>query len=114
MASKQQTADFVVDQLASAGTIVAKKMFGEYGLYCDGFFFGLICDDRVFLKPTAAGRAYIGEPDEGVPYPNARPHFLIDDKIDNRPWVCEVVRITVHELAAKPMQTKKRAKKTER
>lgn len=108
MGSKKQTADFVVDQLAPAGEIQAKRMFGEYGLYCNGVFFGLICDDRVFVKPTAAGREFIGSPVEGIPYPNARPHFLIDDQIDSGPWVCDLVRLTVQELAD---QTKPKRKK---
>lgn len=108
MGSQQRTADFVLDQMSPAGEILAKKMFGEYGLYCDGVFFGLICDDRVFVKPTDGGRQFIGEPQEESPYPNARPHFLIDDKIDNGPWVCDLVRITVQELAtlAKPKRKK--------
>jgi TfoX/Sxy family transcriptional regulator of competence genes len=108
MGSKPQTAEFVVDQLSPVGEIQAKKMFGEYGLYCHGVFFGLICDDRVFLKPTIAGREFIGVPIEDIPYPNARPHFLIDEQIDNGPWVCDLVRLTVHELAtlAKPKRKK--------
>ncbi len=108
MGSKQQTADFVVDQLTPAGEIRAKKMFGEFGLYCNGVFFGMICDDRVFVKPTAAGRQFIGSPSEAIPYPNARAHFLIDDQIDNGPWVCDLVRATVQELAS---QTKPKRKK---
>jgi TfoX/Sxy family transcriptional regulator of competence genes len=108
MGSKQSTADFVCDQMSPAGDIVAKKMFGEYGLYCDGTFFGLICDDRVYLKPTPAGRDFIGQPVEGQPYPQAKPHFLIDDQIDNGPWVSQLVRLTVHELQllARPRRKK--------
>jgi TfoX/Sxy family transcriptional regulator of competence genes len=29
MASKQSTVDFIVEQMAAAGTVTAKKMFGE-------------------------------------------------------------------------------------
>jgi len=68
----------------------------------------LICDDRVFIKPTAAGRGFIGTPVEGQPYPQAKPHFLIDDQIDNGPWVCQLVQLTVHALQA---TTKPRKKK---
>lgn len=108
MGSKQQTADFIVDQLSPVGQIRAKRMFGEFGLYCGDVFFGLICDDRLFVKPTEIGRQFIGKPIEGIPYPNARPHFLLDDKIDNGPWLCDVVRATVQELATlkKPKRKK--------
>ncbi len=52
MASSQGTVDFIVEQMASAGTVSARKMFGEYGIYCDGKMVALVCDDRLFVKPT--------------------------------------------------------------
>lgn len=110
MATRSTLAAFVVDQMGDAGEIVAKKMFGEYGLYCNGVFFGLICDDRVFVKPTASGREWIGDPVEAPPYPNAKGHFLIDDPLDNRPWVGELVRRTVQELAATAAKSPRRKK----
>lgn len=36
MASSQKIVDFILDQIKNAGTVHAKKMFGEYGIYCDG------------------------------------------------------------------------------
>ena len=35
MASDQTYVDFVVGQIKNAGEIMAKKMFGEYGLFSD-------------------------------------------------------------------------------
>ncbi|HHS82096.1 MAG TPA: competence protein TfoX, partial [Devosia sp.] len=43
MASSQEFVDFVVEQMGGAGTISARKMFGEYGVYCDGKLIGLVC-----------------------------------------------------------------------
>ena len=57
MASNVDFVQYIVDQCSGAGEIVAKKMFGDYGIYCDGKIFGLICDDRLYIKPTEAGRA---------------------------------------------------------
>lgn len=57
MASSQGTVDFIVEQTAAAGTVSARKMFGEYGIYCDGRIVALVCDDRLFVKPTPEGRA---------------------------------------------------------
>ena len=34
MATKQTTVDFILDQLASLSGVRARKMFGEYTLYC--------------------------------------------------------------------------------
>ena len=59
MASDQKFVDFVIDQISNAGDITAKKMFGEYGIYADGKLFGLICENKLFIKQTEAGRQYI-------------------------------------------------------
>ena len=32
----------------------ARAMFGEYCVYCDEMMVALVCDDRFYLKPTAA------------------------------------------------------------
>lgn len=98
MASDQKFVDFVVEQIQNAGEITAKKMFGEYGVYSDGKLFGLICDNKLFIKPTTAGRAFIGEVVEAPPYPGAKNSFLIEDKIEDREWLSELVRISVKEL----------------
>ena len=52
MASQQSTVDFLLDQMAGAGALVAKKMFGETGLYCDGKMFAIVADDQLYIKPT--------------------------------------------------------------
>ncbi len=78
MASDQNFVDFVAAKLQPSGAIHYKKMFGEYGVYCDGIFFGLICDNAFFIKPTEAGRAFIGEVVEAPTYPGAKPSFLIE------------------------------------
>ncbi|MCB0492661.1 MAG: TfoX/Sxy family protein [Cyclobacteriaceae bacterium] len=59
MATDKKFVEFVVDQIEKAGTITAKSMFGEYGIFSDGKIFGLVCDNKLFIKPTLAGRAFI-------------------------------------------------------
>ena len=56
MASHADFVQYIADQCSGAGEIVTKKMFGDYGIYCNGKIFGLICDDCFYLKPTEAGR----------------------------------------------------------
>ncbi len=56
MASRADFVEYIAEQCGGAGEITAKKMFGDYGIYCDGKIFGLICDDRFYLKPTEAVR----------------------------------------------------------
>ncbi len=111
MASDQKFVDFIVDQIQGAGTISSKKMFGEYGLYADQKIFALVCDNKLFIKPTEAGRRFIGNVVEAPPYPGAKPSFLIEEQIEDREWVSELVRITVAALPEpKPKKTKSKKK----
>ncbi|MEM8506419.1 MAG: TfoX/Sxy family protein [Bacteroidota bacterium] len=108
MASDQNFVDYVLEQLEPAGDILAKKMFGEYGLYCNGLFFGAICDNQLFIKPTEQGRTFIGEVVEAPPYPGAKPSFLIEAQLEDREWVSELVRITCSVLPPKKPKRKKK------
>lgn len=108
MASDQKYVDFVVGQIQKAGIITAKKMFGEYGIYSNEKMFGLICDNKLFIKSTRAGREFIGNPVEMPPYEGAKPSFLIEDKIDNSEWLSDLVKLTLKELPdPKPKGKKK-------
>jgi DNA transformation protein and related proteins len=109
MASSQSTVDFLIGQITAAGDVDARKMFGEYGIYCDGKIIGLVCDDQFFLKPTSAARDFIGEPIQAPPYEGAKPSFLIaSDRWDDGDWMAELVRLTTLELpATKPRKKAK-------
>ena len=107
MASDQNFVDFVLEQIKNAGEITAKKMFGEYGIYADGKLFGLICDNKLFVKPTISGRAFIGNVVEVPPYEGSKPSFLIEEKIEDSDWLSELIRISVKELPP-PKQKKKK------
>lgn len=100
MATEQTTVDFILDQLISLGNVSARKMFGEYALYCDGKVVGLICDDTLYIKITAQGKSFVGKYyHEGNAYKGARPSMIIDEgRIENREWLCELVRITSKNL----------------
>ena len=113
MASNQQFVDFILDQLAAAGQVTAKKMFGEYGLYHGDTLFALVCDDKLYVKPTAAGRAYLAQVVEAAPYPGAKPSFFVEEGLEDREWLRNLVSVTVAELPP-PKPKKPRAKKGEK
>ena len=48
--------DFVLEQLAGAGRVTPRAMFGGVGLYLDGLFFALIDDDTLYFKADEASR----------------------------------------------------------
>jgi TfoX/Sxy family transcriptional regulator of competence genes len=112
MASEQKFVDFIIDQIGFTAQVTNKKMFGEYGLYFDNKLFGLICDNKLFIKPTPSGREYIGEVVEASPYTGAKPSFLIEEKLDDREWLGKLVLTTVNELPEpKPKKIKDKSKK---
>ena len=99
MASQQSTVDFLVEQMARAGTISAKKMFGEYGIYCDGKMVAMVCDDELFVKPTTAGKEFVGECPEKPPYPGAKPCLLIAaEKWDEGEWLSQLIQVSAAGL----------------
>lgn len=110
MATTKETAEFVLEQIEGAGDVSIRKMFGEYGVYCDGKFVALICDDTFFIKETEAGKAFAPDLEYGEPYPGAKPHPLIPgDLLEDRDWVSGLVRITTAALPApKPKKPKKK------
>ena len=87
MSSDLDFVEFVVDQIEQAGDISYRKMFGEYALYCRGKVVALICDNQLFIKPTEAGKSFIGNVVEAPAYSGAKPSFLIEDQIENRDWI---------------------------
>ncbi|MBR8033735.1 TfoX/Sxy family protein [Burkholderia vietnamiensis] len=105
MASHQGTVDFIVEQSALAGTVSTRKMFGEYGIHCDGKMVALVCDDRLFVKPTPDGHAFLGACEQAPPYPSAKPHLVVaGERWDDREWLSTLIRITAAQL---PMPVKR-------
>ncbi len=107
MASDLDFVEYVMDQIRDAGSISYRKMFGEYAVYLDGKVVALICDNQFFVKPTVAGRAFIGEVVEAPPYPGAKPSFLIDEQLEDSDWMCSLMRMTADELPIPKPKKKK-------
>lgn len=107
MSSSAEFMEYVTGNMAEAGTITARKMFGEYGVYCNGKIFALICDNQLFIKPTDKGKSLLKNVELAPPYPTARPHLLItDDLIDDCEQLSALVRVTVDALP--PSKKRKR------
>jgi TfoX/Sxy family transcriptional regulator of competence genes len=109
MSTRQETVDYLLEQMDGAGPVSARKMFGEFAIYRADKFVALVCDDELFVKPTEAGKAYLaGAVDEAPPYPRAKPHFRISgDRIEDADWLAELIKRTD---AALPAPKPKRAK----
>ncbi|QSQ30557.1 TfoX/Sxy family protein [Xanthomonas translucens pv. translucens] len=115
MASDAGYVDDVLEQAALGTALTCKKMFGEYALYLDGKVVALVCDNQVFVKPTAAGRALLGEVVEQAPYPGGKPHYLIDEGLEDRTVLQRLLRATAQALPApKPAKAAKVGKRAGR
>ena len=106
MASNPDFVQFVADQCAGAGEITFRKMFGDYGIYCNGKIFGLICDDRFYVKPTAAGKALLREVELRPPYDGAKDYFYISD-VEDHGYLASLVRETCKHLPEPKPKKKK-------
>ncbi len=56
MAVSADFRDFVLEQLAPAGRVTPRAMFGGVGLYLDGLFFALIDNDALYFKADVVTR----------------------------------------------------------
>lgn len=106
MASHQDFVDYVTEQLRGAGAIRSRKMFGEYGLYCDDVFFAVICDDQLFIKVAPAGEAAFPHLPKAPPYEGAKDSFLVED-VDDRDTMTALTRITCLALQNQPKKRRK-------
>lgn len=108
MATDKRRVAQVVETLQAAGTVSARPMFGEYGLYLDSRMIALICDDSLFLKDTPGARALLAEPETGPPYPGARPHLLGDALLDEPELLVRVAQAIRAEVPEpKPRKPRK-------
>jgi DNA transformation protein len=111
VATSASFAEYVLERLARLELVGVRRMFSGYALYCDGKVVGLLGDNQLFVKPTEAGRAFLGEPLEAAPFPGARPWFLVGDDLDDERFVTELVRRTADALPVPPPK-KPRARRT--
>lgn len=107
MASDEDFVKFLAEQMENAGVIRYRKMFGEYAIYCNEKVIALVCDNKLFVKPTVAGRAYIGEVVEAPPYTGAKVYFFIEDQFEDKEWLGGLIGISEKELPAPKPKTKK-------
>ena len=109
MATQQATMDDLLERVARLGRVTTRKMFGEFCVYLDAKPVAFVCDDVLYVKPTAAGRALVPGAAEGPAYPGSKLYLMFppEDWTD-RDALCSLLLATFDELPAlKPK--KKRA-----
>ena len=100
MASSKEYLDFVLEQLSELDEVSFRAMMGEYILYYRGRVFGGIYDDRLLVKPVPSAVKLMPDATMELPYDGAKEMILVDD-IDNREFLCRLVRSMWEELPEK-------------
>jgi DNA transformation protein len=92
--------DFVLDQLQPLGAVECRRMFGSYGLYQDGVFFGIIAQGRLYFKTRSATRSAYERLGMQPFRPNARqtltsyyevPIDILEDHVQLTLWARQAV-----------------------
>ena len=100
MASTKVYLDFILEQLSDLDEISSRAMMGEHILYYRGKVFGGIYDDRLLVKSVPAAVKLMPDATMELPYDGAKEMLLVDD-VDNREFLCELVRSMWEELPEK-------------
>lgn len=104
MSTQQSTVDYILEQLSGLD-VSARKMFGEYALYCDGKTTALICRDTLFVKILPENEALASGLLRVPAYPGAKDYYEVPgDKLEDSDWLQDFIQITA---AAVPLKKKK-------
>jgi len=114
MGSSSDTVRYIMDQAGLGSRLSSRKMFGEFALYLDGKVVALVCDDQLFLKPTAEGRSCLGEVKESPPYPGAKGYYLLAGEIDEPERLRQAILVTAKSLPEPKPKITKPAKRSAR
>lgn len=90
--------EFIIEQIQDVGDISYKYMFGGCAIYCKNKVVALVCNNLLYIRPTEGGKKFIKNVCEKPPYSGAKLHFLIEDEIEDKEWLCKLIKITAKEL----------------
>ncbi|RUL74458.1 TfoX/Sxy family protein [Dyella choica] len=96
MATTQDFVDYVAEQIGLGDRLTHKKMFGEYALYVDGKVVAFVCDNSLFVKPSAAATKLAPKLPRRPPYPGAKDYPVADELLDES----DLIRQLILETAA--------------
>ncbi|MEO8587929.1 MAG: TfoX/Sxy family protein [Flavobacteriales bacterium] len=110
MATRKDTAAFILDQLGHADRFSVRPMFGEFALYADGKPVAFICDDQLFVKIMAESTLLDGRCERAPAYPGSKDYYLVPEGIITGER--KLPEVLLHIASVLPMpKPKKKAKK---
>lgn len=100
--ANSQLAEDLVECLTPLNA-TARAMFGGYCVYIDGKVVALVCDERIFIKPSSADTALSDYAEPAPAYAGAKESWRLPvDALENDPIrVIQIVEATAAALPAK-------------
>lgn len=97
MASSLEYVQYVASQLSGAGVITYKKLFGEYGLWYGGKFFGTVEDNQFYVKITDAGHTLLPDAKPVAPH-GGQPGMYLVEELEDTEFLEKLVRETCAQI----------------
>lgn len=100
--------------------VTHRSMFGGVGLYCEGLFFALMAEDRLYFKVDGTNRADyeaegmgpfhpFGDTGQAMQYYEVPP-FVLDDPNELAAWMDKALHVAETKKAKAPSKPSKRAR----
>ncbi|AUI54447.1 transcriptional regulator [Prevotella jejuni] len=104
MACSLDFIEFVSSQIATAGNVRYRKMFGGYIVYVDEKPVIIVCDNIPYVKEHEAIKSMMLSSERGFPYEGAKEHYVLD--VSRSDFAVRVVK-TLVEVLPYPKKRKK-------
>jgi TfoX/Sxy family transcriptional regulator of competence genes len=92
--------DYLCDMLKETGVVKAKKMFGTYNITMDGSNLGVVCQNKWYLKKTAAGEDFFRQMGKTMNTGIRDESFILTDFSD-KDFICMLARITCDDIKSR-------------
>ncbi|MSP22391.1 MAG: TfoX family protein [Dehalococcoidia bacterium] len=123
MVASDNFAEFLREQLAPLGRVTTRRMFGKFGVFCDGLMFGIVTDNTLYFRVDDHNRADFKEVESFPPLSYEKkgrtidlsfwraPEQLLDDHDELVTWA-RVALAAARLVAAKRERTAQGQKKS--
>ena len=106
MACSLDFIEFVSSQIAAAGTVRCRKMFGDYMVYVDEKPVIIVCDNIPYVKEHEAIKSMMETAERGFPYEGAKEHYVLD--VSRSDFTVKIVKILAEVLPYPKSRKKKK------
>lgn len=110
MATRKETAAFILGQLGHPDRFSTKGMFGEFALYADGKPVAFICDDQLFVKILPESAVLEGRCERAPAYPGSKDYYLVPEEMITGDRKLPELLLRVAEVVPMPKMKKPRWK----